>query len=407
MKTLITPKIAFLAALISIAAFIPAKNAYPSSSKTVVREIRHWSNPNYTRIVINLSNRASFSDRLLNKDPSIKVGWRRLYVDIKGASVGPALQKSVPIHDGLLKGARAGQHDKTTVRVVLDIESIKDYKVYPLSVDDAYSIVIDVSGEKGGIDRGKGSQTAVIPRTKTPGEKTPLPLTPQPSLRLGKIVIDAGHGGRDPGAIGKSGLREKDVTLKLARMLKERLSERLGSKIILTRDRDVYIPLVERTGIANSLDADIFISIHVNSSPKRSASGVETYILSAAKDEETRRLAARENSASASSVNDLEFILNDMLKTAKSNDSMRLAATVHDNLVGGLRRKYPGVRSNGVKGAPFYVLVGTRMPSILVEVSFISNREEERRLRDERYLRELTDGIFAGILKFINETGAV
>lgn len=393
-------------ALLAAAVFQPADDAYPSTPKTIVREIKHWSNPNYTRIVINLSGKAAFTDRLLNKDPSIKVGWRRLYVDIKGASVGPALQKSVPIHDGLLKGARAGQHDKSTVRVVLDIESIKDYKVYPLSVDDAYSIVIDVSGEKGGLDKGIESPPSPLPPDTAPGGKIP-PLASRPQVKFGRIVIDAGHGGRDPGAIGKSGLMEKDVTLKLAKLLRDRLSERLGSKIILTRDKDVYLPLVERTGIANSLDADIFISIHANSSPKRSATGIETYILSAAKDEATRRLAARENSASASSMNDLEFILNDMLKTAKSNDSMRLAATVHENLVRGLRGKYSGVRSNGVKGAPFYVLVGTRMPSILVEVSFISNPEEERRLKDERYLREVTEGIMAGIVKFVNETGAV
>ncbi|MBI5970557.1 MAG: N-acetylmuramoyl-L-alanine amidase [Deltaproteobacteria bacterium] len=406
MKTLSTAKAVFLAAYLT-AVFLTVNDAYPAAAKTVVKEIKHWSNPNYTRIVINLSSKASFSDRLLNKDPSIKVGWRRLYVDIKGASVGPALQKSVPIHDGLLKGARAGQHDKTTVRVVLDIESIKDYKVYPLSADDAYSIVIDVSGEKGGFDKRGETPPSAVPPIKPPGDKTPPVLASRPRVKFGKIVIDAGHGGRDPGAVGKSGLKEKDITLKLAKMLKERLTARLGSKIILTRDTDEYIPLVERTGIANSLDADIFISIHVNSSPKRSASGVETYILSAAKDEETRRLAARENSASASSVSDLEFILNDMLKTAKSNDSMRLAATVHDNLVKGLRGKYTGVRSNGVKGALFYVLVGTRMPSILVEVSFISNKEEERRLKDEKYLRELTEGILAGVVKFVNETGSV
>jgi len=407
MRVLFTTKTAFFAALIAAAAVLTVSEAYAAAAKTVVREIKHWSNPNYTRIVINLSNKASFTDRLLNKDPSIKVGWRRLYVDIKGASVGPALQKNVPIHDGLLKVARAGQHDKTTVRVVLDIESIKDYKVYPLSVDDAYSIVIDVSGEKGAFEKGGESPPSVVPPGKPPGDKTPSVLAARPRVKFGRIVIDAGHGGKDPGAVGKSGLKEKDVTLKLARMLKERLSARLGSKIILTRDRDVYLPLVERTGIANSLDADIFISIHVNASPKRSASGVETYILSAAKDEETRRLAARENSASVSSVSDLEFILNDMLKTAKSNDSLRLAATVHETLVGGLRRKYTGVRSNGVKGAPFYVLVGTRMPSILVEVSFISNVEEERRLKDDGYLRELTEGILAGVVKFVNETGAV
>ena len=200
---------------------------------------------------------------------------------------------------------------------------------------------------------------------------------------------------------------EKDVTLKLARMLREKLTEDAGAKIILTRDSDVFIPLEERTAIANSQEADLFVSIHINAAPRRTASGIETYILSLSNNEEARRVAARENATSTRSVSDLEFILNDLIKTAKTNDSAKLAAVVQDNLVSGLRKKFGKIRSNGVKGAPFYVLVGTKMPAILVEVSFISNPEEERRLKDEAYLREVVEGIAAGIMHYMNGTGTV
>lgn len=381
-----------------------------AAADAVVSEIRHWSNPDYTRIAITVNKKSKYTYRLLQKDPSINKPFRRLFVDIENAKVGKNLNKDIPINDGLLKKARAGQYKKNVTRVVLDIESIEEYKIYPMHADGGYEIVIDVSGER------KAAKPAAL---RQPLPK-PAPDKPQPSLeatpakppagqtqRAVKIVIDAGHGGKDPGAVGKKGLREKDVALNIVRMVRERLSAKFNGKIILTRDRDVFIPLVERTGIANKEDADIFISIHLNASPKRAANGVETYILSLAKSEEARRLAARENSTSAESVGDLEFILNDLLKTAKTNDSGRLAEIVQKNLVSKIRIKNSKIRSNGIKGAPFYVLVGTRMPSILVEVSFISNLEEEKRLRDPKYLSDIVDGITSGIIEYMKSAGSV
>ena len=378
----------------------------------VVTDIKHWSNPDYTRIVISLSRKTEFNHRLLKKDPLINMEWRRLYIDFSDSSLSPSLQKAIPINDGLLKAARAGQYDPATVRVVLDIESIEDFKVFPLS--DPYRVVIDITGVK------KSPQAPAQPITDSSGREipqirqTPAPAFPpdttliqQLGLKVNRIVLDPGHGGKDPGAIGKNGLMEKDVTLKLARMLREKLTENAGAKIILTRDSDVFIPLEERTAIANSQEADLFVSIHINAAPRRTASGIETYILSLSNNEEARRVAARENATSTRSVSDLEFILNDLIKTAKTNDSAKLAAVVQDNLVSGLRKKFGKIRSNGVKGAPFYVLVGTKMPAILVEVSFISNPEEEMRLKDEAYLREVVEGIAAGIMHYMNGTGTV
>lgn len=363
-----------------------------------VDDIKYWSNPNYTRVVISLSKESAFTSKLLKKDPSINVGWRRLLIDIKGARLAGTLDRSISINDGLLKTVRVGQFDSRTVRVVLDIDSIEDFKVFPLS--DPYRIVIDVTGDRPA-DHGKAAEE------EARGPAASQPLGRMAPGRIRKIVLDPGHGGHDPGAIGRGGLKEKDVTLKLGRLLRDNLRSKLGSKIIMTRDTDVFIPLEERTAIANREDADLFVSIHINSSPRRAASGVETYMLNLSRDEESRRLAARENATSKKAVSDLEFILNDLIKTAKTNDSVRLASLVQGNLVKKLNDRFGGVKGNGVKGAPFYVLVGTRMPSILVEVSFISNPMEEKRLQDDKYLHEVIEGISAGLMSYIGGAGSI
>jgi len=392
----------FIAAL-SLCVSAAAGRAY-AAPRAVVKEIRHWSNPSYTRVVISLDRKAAYAPHLLKKDPKINKPWRRLYIDIKGARLGPGIHRAIHIDDGLLKKARAGQYDRDTVRVVLDTESIEDYKIFPLS--DPFRIVIDVTGGKGALPAAGRASTAKKPVPSTEGAS----LREQLGLKVRTIVIDAGHGGRDPGAVGKRGLKEKTVTLKIARMLKARLKKDLDAKIILTRKTDVYIPLEERTAIANSRDADLFISIHINSSPRRAASGVETYILNISNNDEAKRVAARENATSTRSASDLEYILSDLIKTVNNNDSARLAESVHGRLVSSLKSRYSKIRSNGVKGAPFYVLVGTKMPSILVEASFISNPREERRLRDQRYLRTVVDGIAEGVIRYIkqiNDQGVV
>lgn len=391
--------IAFFLLLLGLAA---CATAGPIAS---VSEIKHWSNPNYTRLVISVDRKTTFTNRLLKKDPSIQVPYRRLYIDIANANLSPELQRSIPINDGLLKMARLGQYDKNTVRVVFDIESIEDYKIFAL--EDPFRIVIDVTGESTpGGGRAGGADQSSPEIQKPPLSSTPS-LSQQLGLKVKRIVIDPGHGGKDPGAIGKKGLKEKDVTLTLAKMLEKELKGKLDADIVLTRRTDVFIPLEERTAIANSRDADLFVSLHINASPRRAASGVETYTLNITYDEEVMRVAARENSTSRRSVSDLQFILNDLIKTAKTNDSVRLAEAVQLKLVTNLRSRYKDVRGNGVKGAPFYVLVGTKMPAILVEASFISNPMEEERLRDERYLQSIVEGISKGLVEYIDGPGSI
>ena len=368
-----------------------AKTASKSNSVKVT-DIRYWSNPAYTRVVINLSSDAVFKHRLLKEDPGLKKP-RRLYVDISRAAISPSLKQPIPINDGLLRMARAGQYTRDTVRVVLDIESIEDYKIFPMA--EPFRIVIDVMGK-----RGVRSQESEVRSQPTPDKPT---LAQQLGLKIKRIVIDAGHGGKDPGAIGKRGLQEKDVVLKIAKGLKETLVSELGAEVIMIREDDRFIPLEERTAIANTKEADIFISVHANASFNRRASGVETYYLNLTNDEAAIRVAARENAVSTKKMSDLQYILNDLMKTAKTNESSRLAAKVQGSLVSSLKAKYSDVKGNGVKGAPFYVLVGTHMPSILVEVSFISNPKEEARLADKEYIKEVVNGITIGIKGYAKE----
>src|SRR3990170_3207304 len=402
-------KIFLFFALLLTLLYVPQTSIAKSSSvlnasqKTPVRvtDIRYWSNPAYTRVVINLSSDAVFKHRLLKEDPGLKKP-RRLYVDISRAAISPSLKQPIPINDGLLRMARAGQYTRDTVRVVLDIESIEDYKIFPMA--EPFRIVIDVMGKRGvrslPPNVSIGGQESEVRSQTTPDKPT---LAQQLGLKIKRIVIDAGHGGKDPGAIGKGGLQEKDVVLKIAKGLKETLVSELGAEVIMIREDDKFIPLEERTAIANTKEADIFISVHANASFNRRASGVETYYLNLTNDEAAIRVAARENAVSTKKMSDLQYILNDLMKTAKTNESSRLAAKVQGSLVSSLKAKYSDVKGNGVKGAPFYVLVGTHMPSILVEVSFISNPKEEARLADKEYIKEVVNGITIGIKGYAKE----
>jgi len=404
-RFVILPLVVFLFASSTYAAKTSHAKTASKSNSVKVTDIRYWSNPAYTRVVINLSSDAVFKHRLLKEDPGLKKP-RRLYVDISRAAISPSLKQPIPINDGLLRMARAGQYTRDTVRVVLDIESIEDYKIFPMA--EPFRIVIDVMGKRGvrslPPNVSIGGQESEVRREPTPDKPT---LAQQLGLKIKRIVIDAGHGGKDPGAIGKRGLQEKDVVLKIAKGLKETLVSELGAEVIMIREDDRFIPLEERTAIANTKEADIFISVHANASFNRRASGVETYYLNLTNDEAAIRVAARENAVSTKKMSDLQYILNDLMKTAKTNESSRLAAKVQGSLVSSLKAKYSDVKGNGVKGAPFYVLVGTHMPSILVEVSFISNPKEEARLADKEYIKEVVNGITIGIKGYAKEMEGV
>ncbi|MBW2028321.1 MAG: N-acetylmuramoyl-L-alanine amidase [Deltaproteobacteria bacterium] len=367
-----------------------------------VMDIRHWSTPTYTRVVVDLERPLKYRSNLLKADPKNKKP-ARLYVDIENAYVSSDIESNIPIKDGLLLRARAGQFNKDRVRVVLDIDNIKGHKIFHLY--DPFRIVVDVKGTEKKVVKPRTTSTAGkrtvrkgIRKAKEP-EGT-VSLARQLGLNVKRIVIDPGHGGKDPGTY-HGRLREKDIVMKLARALKPRIEKRLGCEVMLTRTRDVFIPLEKRTAFANVKKADLFISLHVNSHKQSWVKGIETYFLNMTTDKRAIMLAAAENATSEKNISDLQVILRDLMFNTKINESSRLAHEVQEGIMTRVKRKYRNVKSLGVKQAPFYVLIGAEMPSVLVETGFISNPSERRLLSSKAYLDNLADGIVTGIDDYI------
>jgi len=235
-----------------------------------------------------------------------------------------------------------------------------------------------------------------------------LTLSRQMALKVKTIAIDAGHGGHDPGAIGKGGTKEKNITLDIAKRLAALVKERLGCSVVMTRDKDVFIPLDQRPFIAKSKGADLFVSIHVNANRKRKMRGIETYVQGLkASDREAMATAARENAMSDRSLSELDSEVEKMLKDLKIDnkieESIQLAGAVQMTLVDYVKPQQKNVMLNhGVKSAFFYVLMNTNIPSILAEVGFISNPEEEKLLRKESYRQSIAEGLFQGIKNYVN-----
>ena len=217
------------------------------------------------------------------------------------------------------------------------------------------------------------------------------------------VVIDPGHGGKDPGAVGPTGYYEKTANLKIAKYLKSYLESRLGLTVKMTRDTDKYLTLRERTAIANDCKADLFISVHNNANKSRTPYGVSTYFLAFTSDKKALAVAARENDTTIEKLSDLEYILTDLMVSAKSYESSLLAKFVQEGMVDTLDDKYNTINDIGVCQGPFWVLVGAQMPSILLECSFISNRMEEERLKSDEYLKTVALGICMGVEKYVKE----
>jgi N-acetylmuramoyl-L-alanine amidase len=383
------------------------KEKMPKKSGTagvpaLVTELRHWSNPDYTRIAITLDREAQFAFHRLpqNREQNIPP---RLYIDIDKAKIAPGVN-DIRIGDGLLKTARIGQYRPDTVRVVLDLDSMKDYKIFTFS--EPFRIIIDARGERQ-TEISRGKEASISPLPTIPAIK-PAPLEEKtkegvrPAIgKIRRIVVDAGHGGHDPGAQGAGGTREKDVVLQIALRLAHRLKEGLGLDIVLTRSTDVFLELQERTAIANKVGADLFVSIHANASLNRNSAGIETYYLNLAKTEKVAQLAAKENGTSLEKVSLLQAVLFDLMANYKLNDSAHLAEDVQKAVYHKVSARYAGVKNLGVKQGPFYVLVGATMPSILVETAFVSNDREEARLNDPNYQECTAEGIFDGIREYI------
>jgi N-acetylmuramoyl-L-alanine amidase len=226
-------------------------------------------------------------------------------------------------------------------------------------------------------------------------------------LKIGKIVIDPGHGGHDTGTIGPNGLEEKELVLDVSKRLGKLLSSRLGALVIYTRADDTFVPLETRTAIANQEGADLFVSVHANSSRDPDARGVETYYLNFTSSPEALEVAARENAVSEKSIHELQDLVKKIALKEKIEESREFAVDVEGSLHSGLAAKSPGIRDRGVKKAPFIVLIGANMPSILAEISFLSNPGDERRLKTSEYRQRIAESLYRGIAKYVNGLSGV
>jgi N-acetylmuramoyl-L-alanine amidase len=426
-----------------------------SKSLVNVLPVKYWSSDEYTRIVIRASQPVRYTANLLEQNGDQP---RRLYVDFAQSYTPPQFRAPVPIQDGLLKQIRTGQFDPTTVRVVLDIQSISNYKIF--SLNDPFRVIIDVHGvEKKAtaqtdsapkitpvappitlkIEETKQKEAQIKRQTSTsdesqksahipteldnslvislkddkkrkpfaPSKNKKLPasdmkisLAQQLGLGVKRIVIDPGHGGKDPGAMA-FGMKEKDIVLSIAKNVAGRLKDEYGYEVLLTRNSDTFLPLEERTAIANTQKADLFVSIHVNAHPDKSIGGVETFYLNLATNTEAMRVAARENATSTHNISDLQNILSDLMQNSKIQESSRLAEYVNSSMVEELAKKF-SVKNLGVKQAPFYVLIGAEMPAVLAEVSFITNPKESKLLQQKAYLQIIGQQIADGVAGYVD-----
>ena len=247
-------------------------------------------------------------------------------------------------------------------------------------------------------------QTAHAAQPTSSGERSMVRAL---GLKIGRIVVDAGHGGHDSGTLGPGGIEEKDVVLDVALRLGKLLKQRLGADVIYTRDDDTFIPLETRTAIANKAQADLFISVHANSSQDSSARGVETYYLNFTTSADALEVAARENAVSDQSIHQLSDLVRKITLQDKISESREFASDVEQSLYSGLEAGNSGLKDRGVKKAPFVVLIGANMPSILAEISFLTNPDDAHQLRDPEYRQRIAESLYRGVAKYVGSLSGV
>lgn len=420
-----------------------------------------------TRITIALEDSVQYiSGRITNPD--------RIYFDLHAAKLSPQLKRSaVRVSGNLLSNVRVAQNSSGVVRIVLDVNGVKDYTASLLSkpsrlVIDLYAIPQELRATKPAnaaptTEVAKNSDetaTATTTAAKNSDEDVPVakplpnpkkelptaepavakgnarsrsaknasskpdlikaPTVPTPTrdgqstltralgLKIGRIVIDAGHGGHDTGTIGPTGLMEKDLCLDVALRLGKIIQQKLpGADVVFTRADDTFIPLEERTRIANEAKADLFISIHANSSRDNQARGIETYYLNLKGSAEAMEVAARENAASADGIHDLEDIVKRIARTEKIDESREFAQDVQDSLSKSVQKNSRLVKNRGVRKAPFVVLIGADMPSILTEISFLSNPADEKLLKQPEQRQRVAEGIYQGVAGYLQSLNSM
>jgi N-acetylmuramoyl-L-alanine amidase len=355
-----------------------------------IRNFRTASSPGLTRLVLDLDAKARPS-----KHPQLQA--EGVTIEIPNATLSQSAKAKLTA-GRIAKPFVITQSSERSVEVSLPTGSFQSYKLFTLA--NPHRLVIDVVPPS--------ESLTAPPVESTPGLGLPLPTPPQPAQPRAKsfktIVIDPGHGGRDPGARGQRGTEEKDITLKVALKLRKLLSKQPGVRVLMTRERDEFVELEDRAKFANGQEADLFVSIHVNSHPQRSVKGIEIYHFGEAKDQRALEVAARENGTPLNSTGvGWEYLVADLLTAKKIEASLELAWTTKEAMVANLNGQYSLV-DHGVKTAPFYVLRFTSMPSILAEIAYISNSAEEDLLRTGLFTTRVAEALMEGVNTFLAST---
>jgi N-acetylmuramoyl-L-alanine amidase len=431
--------------LVCLAFMLACVTHAAAAVRTLVERIRYVGTVSYSRVVIDLSRPSTYRVQLVPADAQAEAPIR-VVLDVDGAKIGVEAKEPLNVGDALLRRIRTGQFSDETARVVLDLARDANYRVF--SLPDPYRLVIDLrtdaavasipeivhrggtaandaakpsepgSASRPALPRDPPAATASRPPASTPvsppvvASRGRVALPAQAGPRRYKVMLDPGHGGKDPGARGVGGIYEKDVVLSISRLVEARLREDPTVDVHLTRRDDRYLTLEERTALANAVGADLFISIHANASPNRSAHGIEVYYLNNTNNRGTLRLAAMENDVRwnpddpslQSAIPDLSYILSDLRQTYKVEESKLLAQGLVGSMAESARASFPGVQGLGAKEGPFYVLVGAYMPCVLVETSFLTHPVEGARLKTLAYREALADGIFQGIRSYLQQT---
>jgi N-acetylmuramoyl-L-alanine amidase len=409
------------------------------SARLSVTAVRHWSLKDVTRVAIEVSGPFEFRTEHLHNP-------ERVYFDIAKASLQIDSRRFYveTVSDGLLDRVRVAETAPGTTRVVLDLAENVDATTSTLTSPNR--LIIELRMPAGSITRTQVTAPAPIdpPVISAPPAKPPA-IASEPSkpivaaaedasppaaaapiaapvqevakaashnssgtnsliralgLKINRVVIDPGHGGHDQGTEGPKGLLEKDLVLDVALRVGKLVQDRMGAEVIYTRTDDTFVPLEGRTAMANEKKADLFLSIHANSSPARGISGVETYYLNINGSRDAIDVAARENGPTQDSIFDLQDIVKKIALHDKSEESHEFARRVQAALYAFSIKNFPGSRDRGVKTAPFIVLIGANMPSVLAEIGFVSNSREEVLLKKPDYRQKLAEALYKGMEKY-------
>ncbi len=373
-----------LAAPTPIEAVESAESTLPPAITGRVMGVRHFSDRKHTRVVFDL-------DKPVDHRVGEALSPPRVFIDLIGADLAGSLPRNLSVNGSGVRQIRLAVNRPGVVRAVLDLTGTPEYSFFTLAGPPR--LVLDVPSP---------TMAEQLASARRPAPPEGGSEARQLGFGVRRIVIDPGHGGTAPGAIGRSGSTEKELTLDIARRVAGNLRNS-QYEVLLTRADDTTIDLEDRAVFATDSGADLFVSIHVNSSTNRKLSGFETYYLDLATDPTAAETAARENSTARGGVGGLNDVLDEIVRNANKRESRDLAKSIQDSLVMQMSKEYGDVRDLGVKHAPFVVLVGAEMPAVLIEVSFLSNPTEETRLNEDTYRQQVADAIHIGIENFVEQ----